>query len=304
MKTFIVGHKNPDTDSVVSAIALAELEKSLGKDYTPAIADPVNKETIYVLDRFGFRKPDFILGEEKEVILVDHNEPSQISENVKNEEIVGIFDHHKLGGLSTPGPISVRMKPVGSTSTIIAQIFQSQNIKPKENIAGILLAGILSDTLKFNSPTSTKEDEEVAEFLNQIAKLNIDELAQEMFKAKSDLTGISSEELIDSDYKNFDIKGKKVGVGVFETVDPSPALERKEELVKTIAEKKNKENLSHLLFAIIDIIRKEAYFITSDSSDEELVKKALKVEQRDGNLVASGIVSRKKQIIPALEKSL
>lgn len=304
MKTYIVGHKNPDTDSVVSAIALTGLEKKLGKDYIPAIADSVNKETEFVLRKFRFETPNLIPKEEKKVILVDHNEPSQISENIKNEEIVGIFDHHKLGGLSTPEPISIKVKPVGSTSTILTQIFKDKEIKIPEKTAEILLAGVISDTLNFNSPTTTDEDKKTAEFLNKIAALDINELAQEMFKAKSDLTGVSLEELIDEDYKLYDIKGKKVGVAVFETVDPSPALGRKEEVLKVLGEKKKNESLDYLFFAIIDILKEKAYFIASSEEDGKLISKALNVKNENGNVVSPGIVSRKKQIIPAIEKVL
>lgn len=224
MKTYVVGHKNPDTDSVVSAIALAELDKKLGKDFEAAIAGEVNKETKYVLDKFGFQVPKIILGEEKKVFLVDHNEPSQASDSVKTEEIVGIIDHHKLGGLSTSIPISIRVKPVGSTSTIMTQVYKEKGVEISSDIAGILLAGIISDTWKFTSPTSTEEDQKQADFLNKIAKIDMTKLAEEMFAAKSDLTGIDTEKLINADYKEYDIKGKKVGVGVFETLDTMGTL--------------------------------------------------------------------------------
>ncbi len=305
MKTYIVGHKNPDTDSVVSAIALAELKKSQGEDCVPAIASKINKETKFVLEKFGFNTPELIPSEEKQVILVDHNEPSQTSDDIKTEEIIGIFDHHKLGGLSTPNPISVIIKPVGSTSTIVTQLFREKNINLSKNIASILLAGIISDTLKFTSPTSTIKDKEAADFLNTVSNLSIDELAHEMFKEKSDLTGISANDIINADYKEFSMKGSKVGVGVFETVDPNPVLARKEEIIKTLSDKKAKEALSYLLFSAIDIINQKAYFIITSKEEEQLIEKAFgKVIKKENYLEVSGIVSRKKQIIPALEKVL
>lgn len=304
MKTYIIGHKNPDTDSVVSAIALAELEKVLGKDYIPAIADDVNKEAAFILDKFGFEIPKIISREEKKVILVDHNEASQISEDIKNEEIIEIIDHHKLGGLSTPEPIPVRIKPVGSTSTIVASLFKENNEEIDENIAKILISGIISDTLNFNSPTTTEEDKETAETLNKIANINIDELANEMFKAKSDLSGISSEELVEMDYKEFNINNKKVGVAVFETVDIEPSLERKDEFVEILKNKKEKDKLDYLIFSVIDILAKKAYFIAPNEIDEGLINKAFKLEKDNDKIFAKDIVSRKKQIIPAIEKVL
>lgn len=304
MKVYIVGHKNPDTDSVVSAIALAELKKLQGENSEPAIADKINKETAFVLEKFGLPTPQMIPEEEKKVVLVDHNEPSQISENIKTEEIIGIFDHHKLGGLSTSEPIPIIVKPVGSTSTVIVDLYQQNNISIPIATAKILLTGILSDTWKFTSPTATGEDKKASIFLNKIAKLNIDKLAHKMFEAKSDLSGVSIEDIVDKDYKNFNIKGKKVGVGVFETVDPKPALKKVQEINKFLAQKKAKENLEILLFAAVDIINKQAFFIAVSNNEEELLVKAFNVKKENGYLFASGIVSRKKQIIPALEKAL
>lgn len=302
MKTYSVGHKNPDTDSVVSAIALAELDKKMGKDFEAAIAGEINKETEYVLNKFNFNVPRIISSEEKKVFLVDHNEPSQVHENIRTEEIVGIIDHHKLGGLSTVSPISIRIKPVGSTSTIMAQIFKDKKVEISPNLAGLLLSGIISDTWKFTSPTSTEEDVKEADFLNSIAKIDLTNLAEEMFKAKSDLTGLTIEKVVNADYKEFNIKGKNIGVGVFETLDPKPALERKEEIIKTLEDKKTKEKLNYLLFAVIDVIKRQAYFITASKEDEELVNNVFNPKNQDNILVADEILSRKKQIIPSLEK--
>ena len=304
MKKFIVGHKNPDTDSVVSAIGLVRLKEMLGEEFESSIAGEVNKETALVLEKFGFEPPKLIPNEEKKVVLVDHNEPSQISENIENEEIEEIFDHHKLGGLSIPSPIFVNIKPVGSTSTIVAQLCKDKNVELKKDVASILLAGVISDTLNFNSPTTTNEDKNAVDFLNKIARLDVNDLASEMFKAKSDLTGTSADELINADYKEFNIKDKKIGVGVFETVSPDPVLGKKGELLKALEEKKQKEGLDYLYFAIIDIISKKAYFVIISKSEEDLLKKALGGQDKKGYFIVSGIVSRKKQIIPAIEGAL
>lgn len=299
MKTYIIGHKNPDTDTVVSAIALAEC-----KNHTPAIANSVNKETAFVLERFGFETPRLISKEEKKVIIVDVNEPSQISEDIKNEEIIGVIDHHKLGGLTTVEPISIRIEPVGSTSTVIANIFNEEKITISQEIASILLAGIVSDTLNFHCPTTTDKDIETAKLLNKIADIDINELASEMFKAKSDLSGVSPKELVDSDYKMFDIKGKKVGMAVFETVDPAPALRKKDDILKVLIEKKKNESLDYLFFAVIDILKEIAYFVTASEEDKSLISKALNIKEEGGGLISPGTVSRKKQMIPAIEKAL
>ncbi len=129
-------------------------------------------------------------------------------------------------------------------------------------------------------------------------------MAQEMFKAKSDLTGFSSLELVEADYKIFDISGRKVGIAVFETVDPDPALARKQEIVEVLTKKKTAEILDYLFLAVIDIFKKEAYFISPSKEDKTLISKAFTVIDQDGILKSAGIVSRKKQIVPAVEKAI
>lgn len=304
MKTYIVGHRNPDTDSIVSAIALEALEKELGKAYRASRAGEINKETKFVLDKFGVKKPELILDGEKEVILVDHNEPGQIHENIKTEEIVGIFDHHKLGGLITPFPVSVRMKTVGATATIISSLFNSENIKPTKEIASILICAILSDTLKFTSPTTTREDEKAVEELNKIAEINLDEIAQDMFEAKSDISDVSTEELVSKDYKIFDMSGKKVGIGVWETVNIEVILDRKVDILGNMKKLREKENLSLVYFVAVDILAGNSELFIVGEEEEEIAKKAFNQEVLEGVMSLPGVVSRKKQITPIIEGAL
>lgn len=304
MKTYIVGHKNPDTDSIISAIALSELEKKLGDDYIPARAGEINKETNFVLKKFGFEIPEFIPKDEKEVILVDHNEPSQIHENIDISEIKAIFDHHKLGGLSLSEPILVEIKPIGSTSTIITDIFQSKKVALSAEIASLLIAGIVSDTLNLVSPTTTEKDKEAVEFLNQIARLDIDRLSDEMFVAKSDISDTTTNELITKDYKVFDMKGKKVGIGVWETVLPKSVLERKNEILSALEKKKKSDELDLVFFAVVDIIKNSSILLVINRGEKRVAEEAFKVKIEDSLGKLPGIVSRKKQIVPAIEKVL
>ncbi len=304
MKTYIVGHKNPDTDSVVSAIALAELKKTMGKDFEAAVAGDLNKETLLALSKFGFTSPALISPDEKKVVLVDHNERDQIHENVKTEEIVGIFDHHKLGGLSTSGPISVTMRPVGSTSTIVYGSYEKNKVEMSAEIAGLLLAGVVSDTLNLTSPTTTDRDREVVATLEKIAAVDVDELATKLFAAKSDISEMSTEELIGKDYKVFSIADKKVGIGVWETVLPVVVLERKEEILEALEAKKNAEGLDYILFAVIDILEQKGDFVVVGEEEEALVEAAFGGSTADSILDCPGVLSRKKQIVPAIEQYL
>jgi manganese-dependent inorganic pyrophosphatase len=302
MKTYIVGHKNPDTDSVVSAIALSELEKAEGKDYIAVRAGDLNKETEFVLNQFAFKMPELLPEGEKKVILVDHNEVSQISENISTDQIQCIIDHHKLGGLSLSEPISVRTKPVVSTATMIAQIFNEDNIEITKNVAGILLAGIISDTLNLTSPTTTEKDKKIVEALNKIANIDIERLAKDMFAAKSDISDIPTEELLNKDYKNFEIVGKKIGFGVWETVLPEAVLEREQEIINILDKMKQEESLDFVFFAVVDILNNNSVFIIISDTEKEVAEAAFGGKVENGLMKLEGVVSRKKQMIPPLEK--
>ncbi len=306
MKTYVIGHKNPDTDSVVSAIAYARLKKILdgNEEFVASVSGEINKETKLILEKFEITEPAIIPKEEKNVILVDHNELSQIAENVNDDEVKVIVDHHKLGGFTTQEPIDVIIKPVGSTSTIIAQEAFQKGIEVDKKTASILVCGILSDTLKLTSPTTTKDDEKILEKLNKVAQLDIDKIAQEMFEAKSDISDITTEELLGKDYKIFDINGKKVGIGVWETTNPTSILERKSEIHQALKSKKEKENLDHIFFAAIDIVEGAAHFILDTQPEIALITEAFEVVAEEGVAYAKSIVSRKKQIAPKIEEVL
>lgn len=299
MNKYVVGHKNPDTDSFVAAIGLAAL---LG--YVPAAAGEPNKETKLVLEKFGFGVPALISAEEKEVILVDHNEPSQIHENIKEEEIVAIYDHHKLGGLATKMPITMRTEVIGATSTIVAKMYREQGVSLSKEIAGLLLCGIISDTFNLNSPTQTDQDKEVYEWLREQTGLNANELAVDMFNAKSDISDITTSALLSGDYKVFDFSGKKVGIGVWETVLPEKVLERKDEIKTVLEEKKKAEGVSLIYFAVVDILNNKSHLFLLSQEEESVAQKAFGGPVTEGLMELAGIVSRKKEIAPAIEKSV
>lgn len=303
MKTYIVGHKNPDTDSVVSAIIFCNLEPT-PKDYVPAVAGPINKETEYVLKRFGFETPEIIQAEEKKVILVDHNEPAQMASEIRPEEIIGIFDHHKLGGLSTAEPIRVSVEPYGCTASLAHDIFEKNNLVPDERISSLMLAAIISDTLNLTSPTTTEKDKKVYEAIVGRTGINTDELASAMFAAKSDITDIPTEELLTKDYKVYNLGGKQVGIGVWETTLAQTVLERKAEILKELAAAKEKENLDAIYFGVIDILKGKTDLIILGESESALAEKAFGLKVNEGIVELPGVVSRKKQLAPQLQEAI
>lgn len=295
-----MGHKNPDTDSIVSAIALAELE-----GVTPARAGEINKETEYVLKRFDFDLPQIAPAEEKKIMLVDMNgNPEEMAEGVKPEEIISIIDHHKLSGFKTSEPINVHVRAVGATATLIKSLYQKNQKEISKEMAGLLLSAVISDTLKLTSPTTTKEDTKCAEELTKLAGLNIDELADAMFAAKSDISGVPTEELLGKDYKVFEMSGKKVGAGVWETVLPATILERKPEIIEKLAAKKSQEGLDLIFFAGVDILKGNSDLFIVSGAEKAVAEAVWGGETKDGVLALSGVVSRKKQIVPPLENYL
>jgi manganese-dependent inorganic pyrophosphatase len=301
MKTYVVGHKNPDTDSIVSAIVFANLETNSNKEYVPARSGEINKETEYVLRRFGFEVPVLIPQGEKRVILVDHNSPEEGPLGLKPEEVIGVFDHHKLGGPFSAEPIIVKVFPYGCTATVANEILKEKDIKPDANMAGIMISAIVSDTLNLTSPTTTEKDRAAIKELNKIANLDVNELANEMFAAKSDISDIETEELIGKDYKVFDLNGKKVGVGVWETVLPQKVLERKNELMELLTKKKQAENLDCIYFGVVNIFNKRSDMCIVSEKEKKVAEEVFGAKTVDGLMVLDGVVSRKKQMIPALE---
>jgi len=299
---YIFGHKKPDTDSIVSAIAYAELKRKLGEEWKPARLGEINSETKLVLERFGVDAPEEISSVKgSKVILVDHNEFDQSADDIKEAEIVEIIDHHKMK-FSWDKPIYILTKPVGSTSTIIAEKYMEHGVEFTKEIAGLLLSGILSDTVIFKSPTTTEEDKEIAKKLAEIAGVDMNEWGIEMFKAKSRISEKTAEELVTGDSKIYEFSGKRVLIGQVEVIDDSEVLQRKEELLEEMRKIKERESLFGVMLLITDIMKEgsTALVIADEISPFE---KAFGVNFKNGEAYLEGVMSRKKQVVPPLENA-
>jgi manganese-dependent inorganic pyrophosphatase len=306
MSLYVVGHKNPDTDSVASAIGYAELLRKRGKKAIPVIAGNINKGTALALEKFGVKRPEFahlIDFPEASVILVDHNEKGQWADGLVKEHVIELIDHHRFGDFSSAQPIYVRTQPVGSTSSIITKMFQECNETPTKGTAGMLLSAILTDTLMFKSPTTTEYDKEMADWLNEIVGIDMEEHAREIFAAKSDISGMPLRDVINKDLKEFHFnEHAKVGIAMFETMDPSGPLALKDEFLKELKKIKKEKKLDYLLFAIVDIANQVAHFIITSGEDAALLDHVFCGEMKDDIMSIGGLVSRKKQIVPPLEE--
>lgn len=232
------GHKSPDTDSTLAPIVYSWYQKQLGVEVIPHVLGEPNKEALFVLGKFKVDKPEILtdINPNDEIVILDTSNPDELPEGINKAEILEIVDHHKLaGGLSTPAPIKITVRPVACTMTILYELVERDGLLDKlpNDIAGLMLAAILSDTLLFTSPTTTDRDKEVSERLEKITGIDMKELAEEMFDAKSDLTGMSASMILLSDSKIYELACKKVRVAVLETTKPENALNMKEELFRS-----------------------------------------------------------------------
>ncbi len=297
---YIFGHKAPDTDTVCSAIAYAYLKNKLGKEAKPFVLGDINSETKFVLEKFGVDVPEILESAEgKDVVLVDHNEFSQTIDDIEKANIVEIIDHHKMK-FSWNKPITILTLPWGSTATIITKLFEYYNIEIPREIAGCLLSAILSDTVIFKSPTTTEIDKKFAEKLSKIAGIeNMEEYGIEMFKAKSEISTKTAEEIIFTDSKLFDFSGKKVRISQIEVVDDEEVLKRKEELLEEMKKVKEKEELDGILLLITNIM-KEGSTMLVVADEVEPYEKAFNVKFEENSAWVK-VMSRKKEVVPPLE---
>jgi len=259
MAICVVGHKNPDTDTVASAIAVADLYTKRGMQAKPVIQGPVAPETKFVLDKFGFVSPEILTDATgRKIVLVDHTELSQSLDNLGKGEILGVVDHHKLGDVTTPNPLEMWVWPVGCSATVIEAMYKFYGIEIPKNIAGILLCSILSDTVMFKSPTCTDADKKAVESLAKIAGVaDYKTLGMDMCKVKSAVAGTPVRELVFRDYKDFNMSGTKVGIGQLEVIDLSMLDAIKGDLLEDI-KKVKAEKGNHSVFLLLTDIMKEA----------------------------------------------
>ncbi len=302
----VFGHISPDTDATVSAVIWAwYLNTHTSHKAEAFVLGSLNKETAFVLKRWNVTEPALLEGltAEDSVVIVDTNNPQELPQNVLDTNIVQIIDHHMLaGGLSTRKPIDVTIKTVASTATVMYDLMSEHAETLPENIAGLLLSSILSDTLAFRSPTTTPHDKAVAEKLAQKLNIHIEDYSNEMFKAKSDVSDFTDIGLVHLDSKKSPLGDKNVRVSVVETTDPESILARKSGIVAAIEQIKSEESDVHdVLFFIVDILKEEATVLTYNQFVKDVISASFGVMAQNETEVLPGIVSRKKQIIPSLK---
>jgi manganese-dependent inorganic pyrophosphatase len=304
MAICVVGHKNPDTDTVASAIAVADLYTKRGMQAKPVIQGEIAPETKFVLDKFGFASPEILTDAAgQKIVLVDHTDLSQSLDNLDKGEILGVVDHHKLGDVTTPNPLEMWVWPVGCSGTVIEAMYTFYGIEVPKNIAGILMCAILSDTVMYKSPTCTDADKKAVDSLAKIAGVTDPmALGMEMFKVKSAVEGTPVRDLVFRDYKDFNMSGKKVGIGQLEVIDLSMLDAMKGALLEDI-QKVKAEKGNHSVFLLLTDIMKEGSEMLIASDDASLVEKAFGAKPEGTSVWLPGVMSRKKQVVPNFEKA-
>lgn len=303
MSALVLGHMNPDTDSIVSAIVAADLYSKRGMDVTPVAQGAPTPETEFVLNKFGLAAPQVVADVAgKDVYLVDYSDLAQAPKGMDSATVLGIVDHHKLGDVTTSSPLEAWIWPVGCTNTVLKNMYDFYGIEIPKNLAGAMLCAILSDTVIFKSPTCTPADKKAVEELAKIAGVSdVVTLGMEMFKVKSAVDGTPMKDLVFRDYKDFDMNGNKVGIGQLEVVDLS-ILEPVKAGLQAEIEKVKAEG-RHSVFLLLTDIMKEGSEMLIVSDDPSVVEKAFGVKAEGSTVWLPGVMSRKKQVVPNFEKA-
>jgi manganese-dependent inorganic pyrophosphatase len=302
---YVIGHKNPDTDSICSAIGYAFLRNALGDtEVRPARAGALNRETQYVLERFSLPVPDLLTnGTGRRLILVDHNEIAQALDDIRHGTVLEVWEHHRMGDLQIPSPITFHCEPVGATATLIAEQFFLNDIEPPHAMAGALLAAILSDTLVLASPTTSSKDRRMAPRLAAIARVDVAEFGAALMAARGDITTRSARDLIEADFKAFNFSGHRVGIAQVEVPDARPLITRHAELLAAMEQVKAEQRLSSVVMVGTDITRRGSYLWVI-GEHLPLIERAFDCVLSEAGVFLAGCMSRKKQIVPVLENAL
>ncbi|MEO1938708.1 MAG: manganese-dependent inorganic pyrophosphatase [Sulfurimonas sp.] len=305
MAVYVFGHRNPDSDSIIGAIALSYLKNQVeNEEYIPAKQGDISAETAFILEKFGYadKEPELktsVAGEK--VYLVDSTDKPHFQDDIDEATIVGIVDHHKLGDIMTSTPLEAWIRPIGSSNTVIYEMYRCYGVDVPKEIAGMMMLAILSDTVIFKSPTCTKVDTKAVKELAAIAGVeDYKKLAMDMFIVKSAVDGASARELNTRDYKEFNMNGTKVGIGQLEMVDITVLEPREDELLEDMKKMKEENGLHTILILLTDIM-KEGSKLLVVSDDESKIEKAFNVKLENHKAWLDGVLSRKKQVVPFVQ---
>ena len=303
-KILVIGHKNPDTDSICSSLAMANLQSKIrGEEVISCRLGEINEETKYALNYFKVEAPKLIekVDEGQEVILVDHNEFTQSVEGIEKAKILAVVDHHRINNFQTSEPLFYYAQPVGCTATVLFELYKSNDVDIEPQIAGLMLSAIISDTLLLKSPTTTDKDKKAVEELAKLANVDFSKYGLEMLKAGTNLDKYTEEELINLDAKTMEKEGIKYIIAQVNTVSIPDVLKRKEKIEQEINKEITSKGLSLFVFVITDIVNSNSTAIVLGDRTDAISKT---YEIKDNLAEMPGVVSRKKQVLPLVEKNI
>ena len=303
-KYLVFGHKNPDTDSIASAIAMSFFLEKLGHESEPVALGEVNEETAFALTHFNVEAPrvvSSVSNEVSNVALVDHNEAVQSVDDLGEVAVDYVVDHHRIG-FESPQPLYYRCEPIGCTATVLYKMFNEHQFDIPKAMAGLMLSAIISDTLLFKSPTCTHTDVDAAHELAKIAEVSLNEYGLELLKAGTNLATKSISELLTLDSKNFDMNGRTVRVAQVNAIGFDDVLLRKEAVLNEMQATIQQEALDMSILLVTDVLESNSVGLVV-GNDTTPVEKAFKQPVIDAEVNLPGVVSRKKQIIPQLTET-
>ncbi|RCW80244.1 manganese-dependent inorganic pyrophosphatase [Paracoccus lutimaris] len=301
----VFGHKAPDTDSTGSPIIWAWYLSEVRKEPARAVllGEP-NTEAAWMLAKWDLPKPEIIadVAAGDQCVIVDTNNPAELPASINEADVIEIIDHHLLaGGIKTRLPINITMRPLACTATIMHDLIGDEDLaRAPRAIKAAMLTCILSDTLEFRSPTTTPHDRAVAEKLARDLGLSIPDYAAEMFAAKSDVSAFSEEALLRMDSKEYELGGKQLRVSVLETTAPQVLLDRKAALMAAMPGVASADGADEVLLFIVDILNEQATLLVPNDFVKQVAEKSFNAKVSGDSVLLPGIMSRKKQIIPAL----
>lgn len=306
-KVLVFGHQNPDSDAIGSAMGLAYLAKEAwGLETMAAALGEPNEETAYALKTFGLDAPKVVTAAKAEgsdtVMLVDHNEFQQSVSDIADVTIHGVVDHHRVANFETANPLYMRVEPVGSASSIVYRMFKENHVSVPKELAGMMLSGLISDTLLLKSPTTAPSDIPLAQELADIAGVSLEEYGLSLLKAGTNLSNKSAKELIAIDAKTFDLSGNQVRIAQVNTVDISDVLSRQSEIESAMTTTMAKEGYSDFVLMITDILNSNSEILALGANMNK-VEAAFDVTLDNNRAFLEGAVSRKKQVVPQLTES-
>lgn len=304
-KYLVFGHKNPDTDTIASAIAMAYFLEKTGYEAEPVALGNPNEETQFALNYFNCEQPrvvSSVANEVDRVALVDHNEPQQSVDDLAQVQVDYVVDHHRIAGFETAQPLYYRAEPIGCTSTVLLKMFKEHDLDIPKTIAGLMLSAIISDTLLLKSPTSTSQDERAAHELAKLAEVDLETYGVELLKAGTDLSSKTIDQLLTLDAKTFEMGGQKVRIGQVNAIGFGEMKSRKEELLSAMQVAIAQEAYALFVLIVTDILDNNSIAFVL-GQEAEKAEQAFNQVIQDHELDLPGVVSRKKQVVPQLTQA-